>query len=466
MKRRILLADDSVTIQKVIELTFMDEDYEVRAVSNGDEALALLPEVNPDFVIADVHMPGANGYEVCRRSKQLRPDVPVLLLVGTFEPFDEAQTRTVGADSFLKKPFDSQELLQRVQDLLAAKAPVAAAVPDFSAAPTLDMPPLSMPDMDLPPLAGSAGPEFSAEPSWGSFSLEAEPEPAPQPFAAPAPEPFDREPSFSLEPDPAYALEAEPVFSLDDNEPAFAAPDQVFNAPSELSFDETPQDRYIPDAPSFPDVPAAPIAATAVAGFDWASASAPVVEPEPVFAEQGLEISAPDSLDDEPEPLRFEEEPATPTWQEPTAAPAWEAPVEPVAPVWAAAESTSIYAPAFTQPEAAVDPEPAVASEPAFPPGPTFAPEPAFPPGPTFAPEPAFPPGPTVSEPAPVEQSYAPAASNGNGRLSDEDVDRIAHRIVELLGDKAVRDVAWEVIPDMAEVIIRDRLRELESQVE
>jgi hypothetical protein len=59
-----------------------------------------------------------------------------------------------------------------------------------------------------------------------------------------------------------------------------------------------------------------------------------------------------------------------------------------------------------------------------------------------------------------------PAAGNGGGRLSDEDVDRVARRVVELLGDKAVRDVAWEVIPDLAEVIIRDRLRELEAQVE
>src|SRR5215211_8794528 len=126
MRRRILLADDSVTIQKVIELTFMDEDYEVRAVSNGDEAIQALPETDPDVVIADVHMPGANGYEVCRRSKARRPDVPVLLLVGTFEPFDEAQSRAVGANSFLKKPFDSQELLQRVGELLsrgAAPAP-------------------------------------------------------------------------------------------------------------------------------------------------------------------------------------------------------------------------------------------------------------------------------------------------------------------------------------------------------
>src|SRR5215208_5903029 len=111
MTRRILLADDSVTIQKVIELTFMDEDYEVNAVSNGDDAVASLSQLRPDFVITDIHMPGANGYEVCRRSKALLPEVPVLLLVGTFEPFDEAQSRSAGADAFLKKPFDSQELL-------------------------------------------------------------------------------------------------------------------------------------------------------------------------------------------------------------------------------------------------------------------------------------------------------------------------------------------------------------------
>src|SRR5260370_42677085 len=84
----------------------------------------MLTALAVDFVIADVHMPGASGYEVCRRSKQLRPEVPVLLLVGTFEPFDEAQARESGANSYLKKPFDSQELLGRVHDLLG---PAAAA---------------------------------------------------------------------------------------------------------------------------------------------------------------------------------------------------------------------------------------------------------------------------------------------------------------------------------------------------
>src|SRR5437764_10887597 len=135
MSRRILLADDSVTIQKVIELTFMDEDFAVTAVSNGDEALAQLASVQPDLVIADVHMPGANGYEVCRRAKAWRPGLPVLLLVGTFEPFDEGEAKAAGADSHLKKPFDSQELLQRVEELIS-KAPAAPAPPAPVAAPS------------------------------------------------------------------------------------------------------------------------------------------------------------------------------------------------------------------------------------------------------------------------------------------------------------------------------------------
>jgi CheY-like chemotaxis protein len=404
MKRRILLADDSVTIQKVIELTFMDEDYEVRAVSNGDDAVKLLSEINPDFVIADVHMPGANGYEVCRRAKQLRADLPVLLLVGTFEPFDEAQARAVGADSHLKKPFDSQELLQRVDELLAARAPAApmaaapvAAAPDWLAQPAV---PAAEPSWGT-----AATPAAPAEPSWGNFELE--PEPAPSPFAAPAAlEPFDREPSFSLEPDPGFQVEpvdSEPVFSLEADEPSFGVREDVFGAPSELSLDE-PQDRYLLEEL---EEPAAEEPAPAAAGFSWT-----------------------------PEPDR---EPTQPFHFEPPAAPAW--------------------APAVPEPQ--IEPE-LQWSEPEPFAGATPEPEPAFPPGPT---EPAYPPGPTYAAHASHEVLHE-ASGNGNGRLSDEDVDRIARRVVELLGDRTVRDVAWEVIPDMAEVIIRDRLRELEGQVE
>jgi hypothetical protein len=66
----------------------------------------------------------------------------------------------------------------------------------------------------------------------------------------------------------------------------------------------------------------------------------------------------------------------------------------------------------------------------------------------------------------PPAEAAGTAAVVGNGGLSDADVDRIARRVVELLGEKTVRDVAWEVVPDLAEVVIKDRLRELESQAE
>jgi len=67
---------------------------------------------------------------------------------------------------------------------------------------------------------------------------------------------------------------------------------------------------------------------------------------------------------------------------------------------------------------------------------------------------------------APASPSSAAGAASGNGALSEADVDRIARRVVELLGDRLVREVAWEVVPDMAELVIKDRLRELERQLE
>lgn len=125
MSRTILLADDSLTIQKVVELTFMERDYEIFSVSNGDDALTKLSELQPDIVIADVHMPGADGYEVCRQAKEQYGAVPVLLLVGTFEPFEEDEAKSAGANAYLKKPFDSQELMQLVGSMLSEEAPEA-----------------------------------------------------------------------------------------------------------------------------------------------------------------------------------------------------------------------------------------------------------------------------------------------------------------------------------------------------
>ena len=120
-RRTLLLADDSLTVQKVVSLTFADEGMQVLTASGGEEALAKLGESVPDMLLADVHMPAPGGYELCARVKRdpRTSRVPVLLLVGTFEPFDEAEARRVGADGVLTKPFQSiRELVQKVGGLI------------------------------------------------------------------------------------------------------------------------------------------------------------------------------------------------------------------------------------------------------------------------------------------------------------------------------------------------------------
>ncbi|HEV2761832.1 MAG TPA: response regulator, partial [Pyrinomonadaceae bacterium] len=109
-RRTLLLADDSLTIQKVVSLTFSDEGVEVVTASDGAQALRRLEEgPPPDIILADTYMPGPDGYQICERVKRdpsLR-HIPVVLLVGTFEPFNEAEARRVGADMVLTKPFQS-----------------------------------------------------------------------------------------------------------------------------------------------------------------------------------------------------------------------------------------------------------------------------------------------------------------------------------------------------------------------
>lgn len=129
MSKKLLLADDSITIQKVIGITFANEDYSLSVVDNGDAALEKARAQQPDLVLADVFMPGKNGYELCAAIKAdpALQQIPVLLLAGTFEPFDEAKARKAGADGWIAKPFESQALIDRVEELLARPRPAAAA---------------------------------------------------------------------------------------------------------------------------------------------------------------------------------------------------------------------------------------------------------------------------------------------------------------------------------------------------
>lgn len=127
MRRIILLADDSVTIRKIVELTFSESDIRVESVASGREALERLHDLRPDLVLADVVMPGPSGYEVCRAIKGSDRPVPVLLLAGTFEPFDAVQARECGSDGHITKPFDSRQLAERVEQLLSRHGGARAA---------------------------------------------------------------------------------------------------------------------------------------------------------------------------------------------------------------------------------------------------------------------------------------------------------------------------------------------------
>ena len=106
MHPKLLLADDSVTIQRVIELTFADEEVTVVAVGDGQQAIDRVRSDRPDIVLADVGMPERDGYEVAAFIKG-DPEfahIPVLLLTGAFEPIDEARARAVGCDVFFAYP--------------------------------------------------------------------------------------------------------------------------------------------------------------------------------------------------------------------------------------------------------------------------------------------------------------------------------------------------------------------------
>lgn len=128
MTHKLLLADDSVTIQRVVELTFSGEDVQVVTVGDGEQAIARIPVEHPDIVLADIGMPKRSGYEVAAFVKG-RPDlshIPVLLLAGAFEPVDEARALQVKSDGVLVKPFEPQQVISRVRELIdggRSKAP-------------------------------------------------------------------------------------------------------------------------------------------------------------------------------------------------------------------------------------------------------------------------------------------------------------------------------------------------------
>jgi DNA-binding response OmpR family regulator len=120
MRQTILLADDSLTIQRLVSQTFADTSFDIVSVSNGDAATRKLDEIRPVAVLADIYMPGKNGYEVCAyvRAHATLSRIPVILLVGVYDAFDENTSNRAGATAHITKPFEPRALVELLRSVL------------------------------------------------------------------------------------------------------------------------------------------------------------------------------------------------------------------------------------------------------------------------------------------------------------------------------------------------------------
>lgn len=130
MSRTVLVADDSLIIQKVIRLALKDENIRVVTVASGAEAIKRIDQAPPAMVLADTRMPDGDGYEVGEfvKAEPKRSQIPVVLMTGAFEPVDDTRARTV-SDAILVKPFDPDRLVATVRKLLGGVPAVRDVAP-------------------------------------------------------------------------------------------------------------------------------------------------------------------------------------------------------------------------------------------------------------------------------------------------------------------------------------------------
>ncbi|MGO9612871.1 MAG: response regulator [Dissulfurispiraceae bacterium] len=166
MTHKLLLADDSLTIQKVIEIILTPENFEIHAFNDGQQALNAMDSFMPDIVLADIEMPHLNGYQLCEMIKKngTTSHIPVILLAGAFEPFDEAHAREIGADGFIIKPFESRELIDKVKGALQEYASSQELAPARSAAKETPMTVETL--IETLSREGSKEPSIVAESDW------------------------------------------------------------------------------------------------------------------------------------------------------------------------------------------------------------------------------------------------------------------------------------------------------------
>ena len=282
---KLFLVDASITIQRVIELTFASEDVDVVTVSDGEQAIARIAIERPDIVLADIGVPRRNGYEVAAfvRGQSDLKHIPVLLLAGAFEPVDEAKAEQAGADGVLVKPFEPQHVITRVRELLeSAKvrgvqraAPVAAAPAAVPTAPPLPPPEPVAPVYEAPVYIAPPEPVRAFVP---------EPVPAAVTFVPPVVPPPVSTPGPGLWPPDQVNAE-----SLDDY---FSRLDAAFSTMGQTPATPVPLMEPEFDVPTLDGVLAGPTASIpAVEPFAWTKPS-----PSPTTSSSTTPVTASPSL--------------------------------------------------------------------------------------------------------------------------------------------------------------------------
>lgn len=115
---RILLVEDEENIREVVKLNLEMEDYEVVATDNGKDALKYFHEQHFDLLLLDVMLPEVNGYQICEQVRLTNMDVPIIFLTAKDAANDRVTGLKKGADDYLTKPFNLEELLLRIQNLI------------------------------------------------------------------------------------------------------------------------------------------------------------------------------------------------------------------------------------------------------------------------------------------------------------------------------------------------------------
>ncbi len=442
MGKRILVADDSRTIQRAFAMVMDGAGYELSFAKSVDEALAMAKrDGKPDLVLSDVALGSGNGYDLCAGIKAdaaLR-EVPVYMLASSHNPYDDARGRKVGADGHLAKPFESQALLDAVASVLATPAaPVSAVMPQFSADFNDNTARIAAKDLPV-----------EDDDSYGEITIERG---APPPAAA--------QPAWAAKP-PTRPSAARPVVS------AGAAPAP---APS-----PSPRPSLIPGVrPSA----AMPVARTGMMPQPTVPPPAPGAGRTPLNRTMMGFPSVKPPVVGKPAAPATPNAPAVPT-------PARAAPLAtPPAPA-AAVPSRPLV---ISTPPAPAAP---IANKPILPPPPSASPAVASslrPPVPRLSLPPptadvpvAFPDAPVTRKvttpvpPAAVPSPIAPAPSSRIAVAVSAAMDQVDQKVAALaargpeyeaiakLSREIIEQVVWEVVPELAETIIRQEIDRLAS---